>query len=453
MSKSAEARSVASRSRSLWRHPDFMKLWTGETISQLGTQVTLLALPLTAVVILKANAFQVGLLSTLEFLPFILVGLPAGVWVDRLRRRPILIAGDLLRALTLGSIPLAYELHALHMDQLYLVAFLTGIGTVFFDVAYQAYLPSLVERDQIVDGNSKLEISRSGAQLAGPGIAGILIQAIKAPVAILVDAVSYLWSAIFVGLIRRPEAPVDTAATGTRPKMRHEIREGLRYVWRHELLRPIALCTATGNLFGSIAFAILILFAVRTLHLKAGEIGVIFALGNVGFLFGAFSARRIADRIGVGPAIIWSIGLTSPFYFLVPLATPSTAFAFLVVEGFAVGWGAMAVYNINQVSLRQAITPDRMQGKMNATMRFMVWGTIPIGSFLGGVLGRSIGLRPTLWIGAAGGVLAFLWPLLSPVRRLRVIPGAPAEQIPETFEAALVASEEGLPEPGSAARP
>jgi MFS family permease len=439
-----------NRARSLWRHAEFMKLWTGETISQLGTQVTLLALPLTAVVILKANAFQVGLLSTLEFLPFIVVGLPAGVWVDRLRRRPILIAGDLLRALTLGSIPLAYELHALHILQLYMVAFVTGIGTVFFDVAYQSYLPSLVDRDQIVDGNSKLEISRSGAQLAGPGMAGFLIQALKAPVAILVDAISYLCSAVFVGLIRKAEPPVEVHGDGAKPKMRTQIREGLRYVWRHQLLRPIALCTATANLFGSMTMAILILFAVRRLDLKAGEIGLIFALGNVGFLLGAFTARPIADRIGLGRAIVWSIGLSSPVAILIPLATPSTAFAFLVIQGFVLGWGGIAVYNINQVSLRQAITPDRMQGKMNATMRFMVWGTMPIGAFVGGILGRSIGLRPTLWIAAIGGVVAFLWPLFSPVRTLKRIPDM-AE--PETPAEALAAAEEGVLEEGHLPRP
>src|SRR5213593_4695457 len=266
MSKNAKAGSDAPRSRSLWRHPDFMKLWTGETISQLGTQVTLLALPLTAVVILKANAFQVGLLSTLEFLPFILVGLPAGVWVDRLRRRRILIAGDLGRAITLGSIPIAYELHHLTIWQLYAVAFLTGVLTVFFDVSYQAYLPSLVERDQLVDGNAKLEISRSGAQLAGPGLGGLLVQALRAPVAILVDALSYLWSAMWVFLIRKKEPAIERPPEGHRP-MREDIKEGLRYVWRHPLLRPIAFCTGSSNLFSSIYLAILVLFAVRALHM------------------------------------------------------------------------------------------------------------------------------------------------------------------------------------------
>jgi len=179
--------------RSLWRHVDFMKLWTGETVSQLGTQVTQLALPLAAILVLKASAFQVGLLAALEFLPFILFGLPAGVWVDRLRRRPVLIAGDVLRVLTLGSIPVAYKLGTLHIGQLYAVAFLTGIGTVFFDVAYQSYLPALVERDQLVDGNAKLEMSRSAAQLGGPALGGFLVQLFKAPVAIAADAVSYVW--------------------------------------------------------------------------------------------------------------------------------------------------------------------------------------------------------------------------------------------------------------------
>src|SRR5205823_8179046 len=204
------------RRQVLWRHPDFLKLWTADTVSQVGTQVTFLALPFTAVAVLKANAFQVGLLSAVEFLPFILIGLPAGVWVDRLRRRPILIAGDLGRAVILGFVPLAYGLHVLKMWQLYPVAFLTGICTVFFDVAYQSYLPSLVRRDQIVEGNAKLETSRAGAQLAGPAVAGGLIQLGTAPVAILADAISYLWSASWVFLIRRPEPPVEAEVHGRR---------------------------------------------------------------------------------------------------------------------------------------------------------------------------------------------------------------------------------------------
>jgi MFS family permease len=415
-----------------------MKLWTAETVSQFGTQVTVLALPLTAILILHASAFEVGLLSSLEFLPFILVGLPAGVWVDRLRRRRILIVGDLGRAITLGSIPIAYELHHLTIWQLYAVAFLTGVLTVFFDVSYQAYLPSLVERDQLVDGNAKLEISRSGAQLAGPGVGGLLVQALRAPVAILVDALSYLWSAMWVFLIRKKEPAIERPPEGHRP-MREDIKEGLRYVWRHPLLRPIAFCTGSSNLFSSIYIAILVLFAVRVLHMKPGLIGLALAVGNVGFLLGAFSAQRIAKRVGIGPAIVGSIGLASPVYLLIPLATPSTGFAILVITVFVTGFGGMAVYNINQVSLRQAITPMRMQGRMNATMRFMVWGTLPIGAFVGGILGNTIGLRPTLWVAAIGGLFSFVPPLFSPVRTLQTIPEF-AEEVPV---GALAIAEEG----------
>src|ERR671930_1113114 len=188
---------TAQRRPSLWRHRDFMKLWTAESISQLGSQVSLLALPLIAISVLHVSTFEVGLLSTMEFLPFVLVGLPAGVWVDRLRRRPVLIAGDLGRALALGSIPLAYALHALTIGQLYAVGFVTGVLTVFFDVAYQSYLPSLVEPDQLVEGNAKLEVSSSGASIAGPGLAGGLIQLVGPAVAVLADAASFAASGLF----------------------------------------------------------------------------------------------------------------------------------------------------------------------------------------------------------------------------------------------------------------
>ena len=434
------------RARSLWRHADFMKLWTAETISQLGTQVTLLALPLTAILILKATPFQVGLLGALEFLPFIVVGLPAGVWVDRLRRRPILIVGDLGRVISLGSIPIAYELGFLHIVQLYIVAFVTGVLTVFFDVSYQAYLPSLVERDQLVDGNAKLEISRSGAQLAGPGLAGALIQILRAPVAILADAISYLGSALFVFLIRKKEPPVQWhGPDGTKPKMRSEIWEGLHYVLGNELLRPIAACTATSNLFGNLGQVVILIFAVRTLGMSPGRIGLIFGLGNMGFLLGAFLAGRVARRLGVGPTIIGASMLFGLTWIPIALLTKQVAFPLMVTALFVGGFGG-TVYNINQVSLRQSITPDRMQGRMNATMRFMVWGTIPIGAFIGGILGGTIGLRPTLWVAAVGSLFAFIPPLLSPVRSLERIPEMPTE--PPSIAEALTATDEGVVERG-----
>jgi MFS family permease len=420
---------VTEQRPSLWRHPDFLRLWTAESISQVGTQVTQLALPLAAIVVLEATPFEVALLGTVAFLPFILLGLPAGVWVDRLRRRPILIAGDVGRAVALATIPVAFVLGVLTIWQLYVVAFVVGCLTVFFDIAYQSYLPSLVDREDLVEGNAKLEISRSGAALIGPSVAGILIELLKAPLAILVDSLSYLGSAVFVFLIRRHEPePVhpDVAAGGERPGMRQDIAQGLRYVAGHRYLRWIALSTAVSNLFSNILFAIFLVYIVRELGLAAGVIGVIFAIGNIGFLTGAVLATRLERWIGLGAAIILGAVISSLGLLLIPIATAQTAFVLLVASGLLVGFGVV-VYNVNQVSFRQAITPERMQGRMNATMRFIVWGTIPIGSLLGGALGTTIGLLPTIWIGAIGGLLAILPLVLSPVRTLRSMPVSPEE--------------------------
>jgi MFS family permease len=397
-----------------------MKLWTGQTISQLGSQITLLALPLTAILLFKATPFQVGVLGTVEFLPFLLFGLPVGVWVDRLRRKPILVIADIGRFLVLASIPLAYELDSLRIGQLYVVAFLSGVFTVFFDVAYGSYLPSLIERDRLMDGNSKLEISRSGAQLLGPGMGGILVEALTAPVAILADAGSYLGSVLFLLVIRKREPPVDRPE-GASPKMLHQIREGLRYVLRHTLLRPIITCTAMLNLASGLYGAVLLLFAVRSLGMGPGLIGALLALGNIGFLGGAFVASRIARRLGVGPTLIGAAALLGIAWALVPLATPSIAVPLLIVAWTLGSFGAV-IYNVNARSLIQSITPERMLGRTIATSRFVVWGTIPLGSFAGGILGGQIGLRPTLWLSAAGGLVAFLPPLVSPVRNLIEMP-------------------------------
>jgi MFS family permease len=404
-----------------------MKLWTGQTVSQVGTQVTLLAMPLVAILLLHASAFEVGLLTAAEFAPFLIVGLPAGVWVDRLRRRPILIVSDVGRALTLGSVPLANALHVLTLGQLYGVAFVSGVLTVFFDVAYQSYLPSLVDRSRLVEGNSKLEISRSGAQLAGPGLAGVLVQTVGAASAIIVDAVSYVVSVVFVSLIRGSEAPVDRSAP--RRRMRTEIKEGLSYVFRHRQLRAIAATTGSANLIDSAILAILVLFAVRELHMSPGLIGLGFAIGNVGALIGAFSGGALARRLGTGPTIVLSAIIFSLSALFIPLAPASMPLPFLTTSLAVMGFGGV-VYNVNQVGLRQAITPERMLGRMNATMRFIVFGTMPLGAVTGGALGAAIGLRPALWIFAGVGCLAFLPVLLSPVRSLREVPELPAQDVP-----------------------
>ena len=350
------------------------------------------------------------------------------MWVDRVRRRPVLIAGDLVRAAALATIPLAHTLGLDSLALLYAVAFVTGIATVFFDVAYQSYLPSLVERDRLAEGNAKLEVSRSAAALAGPGLAGILVQVFSAPVAILADAASYAGSAGFLGAIRRHE-PRLAAPEGGHPSMRSEIAAGIRYVVRHPLLRPIAICTSTSNLFNSMGFAVLVLFAVRELDLSPGAIGIAFAVGNVGVLIGAALAERIGRALGVGRAIVASSFLFAAAGFFLPIAEPGTGAAMIAASVALNGFGSV-VYNVGQVSLRQAITPQRMLGKMNATMRFIVWGTMPIGALLGGAVGEALGLRPTLWIAAIGGTAAVIPPLLSPVRSLARIPSVELEAQP-----------------------
>jgi MFS family permease len=432
----------------LWRHPDFLKLWSAETISQFGTQVSQLALPLVAILVLDASTFEVAALATVEFLPFILFTLPAGVWVDRLPRRPILIAGDFGRAALLLSIPVAYVADVLTLGQLFVVGFLVGICTVFFDVAYQSYLPALVERNHIIEGNSKLEISRSSAQISGPGFAGLLIQIFTAPYAILVDAISFLGSGLFVLGIRKYEERRPAANIGgEKSSLWTELKEGLRFVLGNPNLRAQAGCTATSNFFSNVLFAIVLVFFVRELELSPGVIGIVFSVGGVGSLVAAFTAGRLSKRFGIGPTTIAVGILWGPSNLLIAFApTGTAAVPFLVVALLTAGF-AIAAYNIVQVSYRQAICPPRLQGRMNSVMRFIVWGTIPIGALTGGVLGSWVGLRETIVIGAVGGSLAILWIVFSPQRHLREMP-EPLEDEPQATE--LGATFPGVADPLSA---
>jgi MFS family permease len=406
----------------LWRHRDFTRLWAGQTVSQFGTQVTYLALPLTAAVTLQATPSQMGLLGAAEFAPFLLFGLFAGVWVDRLPRRNILIAADLGRAALLALIPLAALGGFLRIELLYAVGFLTGVLTVFFDVAYQSYLPALVDRADLVEGNSKLEVTRSVAQVAGPGAAGGLVQLVSAPVAIALDAASFVLSALVLGAIRRAEPP----PAASRRRIWAEIGEGLAVVLGNRHLRAIAGCTATSNLFSQIATAVYLLYLTRDLAVTPALVGVIFAAGGVGALLGALLASRTAAAVGLGPTIVGTAALF-PLGWLLTLVAGGPPALVVAVLAAAMALVSLAgtVYNVNQLSLRQTITPDRLQGRMNASMRFLVWGTIPIGALIGGFLGDLIGLRATLLVAALGSALSVLWVLLSPVRSLREQP-APA---------------------------
>jgi MFS family permease len=401
----------------LWRDGDFLRFWSAQTVSQFGSQVSAIALPFVAILVLKATTFEIAALSAIEFLPFVLFTLPAGVWVDRLRRRLLMIAADWGRALALGSIPVAYALGGLTLAQLYVVGFVVGSLTVFFDVSYQSYLPSLVSRDQLGEGNTKLEFSRAGAQVSGPGLAGLLVAAVTAPYAIVADAASFIGSALFATSIKKVEPPPPPVPECGQPRMRTEILAGLRYVRRNPIMRPFLWQIGLQNFFINMVGALLVVYAIRSLHLTAATVGLVFSLGNVGLLVGAPIAVRVGLRFGIGPTLVWGGFVTGSSYLLVAVASRPIAIPLLALAQFF--WSAGAIlYFVNGISLIQAITPDRMLGRVNASRRFAVWGVIPIGNLLGGAIAATLGLHTAVWIGATGGALSIIPLLLSPVRRI-----------------------------------
>jgi MFS family permease len=419
---------MPSLRRGLLGNGDFLKLWTGQTISVLGTQVTILAVPILAAVTLQVSPFEFGLLTTIEFVPFVFLSLPAGVWVDRLRRRPILISADLGRAVSLLSIPLAFAFNALTIWQLYVVVFVNGCLTVFFDVAYQSYLPSIVERDELVEGNAKLELTRTVSQRIGPGIAGVMIGLLTAPFALLLDAISYVVSTVLLVWIRRTEptvAPRDDS-TAPRPSMRAEIAVGVRYVTGHRWLRGLALTVALGSLFGTLADSILILYLVTEHQFPPALIGLAFSLGSIGIIAGALIASRVTKAIGVGPTIVLAAVGESLSWLPVAAAPDALLFAGLTTTIVALGFFGVG-WQVNALSLRQAITPRSMRGRVNATMRFISWSTIPLGSVLGGFLGGVIGLHNTIWLGALGSLLVFVPVALSSIWHVHEMPAPEAE--------------------------
>ncbi|QEV56288.1 MFS transporter [Streptomyces platensis] len=403
---------------------DFRLLLAGAAAGQLGAQVTLVALPLVAVLELNAPAFQVGLLTAAETAAFLLVGLPAGAWVDRMRKLPLMIRADVVRAVAMASIPLAAVAGVLTMAQLYLVALVTGVATVFFDVAHQSFVPHLLPKDQLVPGNGALETIRSSAQVAGPGLGGGLVQLLGASLAIVADAVGYLLSALFLWGIKQPESRPERVA-GT--SLRQDIGEGLRFVFGHRLLRVIAVTTGLANFFTATLMATQSVFLVRVLGLAPGVVGLVLAASAVGGLAGALCAGRLAARFGQA-RIIWLSALaTGPFALLWPLAGRGAGAALFAVGSGVVFFGAV-VYNVAQVSFRQALCPPRLLGRMNATLRFLMWGTLPLGALAGGALAEAFGARTALAWCAAGFLVVPLPLLLSPLRRMRDLPAAGAAE-------------------------
>jgi MFS family permease len=411
----AEAQ-VQSR-MSLRRHRDFMFLWGGQAVSQSGSAITTLALPLTAVVVLRASTFTVGLLSAATYAAFIFIALPAGVIVNRLAKRRLMIWCDVARLLIIASIPLAAALGVLSIGQLFAAALTAGVFSVFFDVANQSYVPTLVGPPQLTDANGKLGASRSFAQVAGPGLGGGLVAAVGVIGAVTVDGLSYAVSVASLLAIRQPEERPERAPVSMR-RCRAEIAAGLVFVGRHPILRRTTACTATGNLFIAMEMALDIVFLVRVLHVRPGLTGVLIAAGSLGGVAGGALAGPLARRIG-SARIMWIAPLVigAPSV-LVPLAEPGWR-----VVLFPIGYGISAfscvLLSVAQLTYRQLVCPPELRASMNAATRWIIWGVMPLGGLLGGALGDLIGVRPSMWLAILGTWAAGFWIFFSPLRSVR----------------------------------
>jgi MFS family permease len=405
---------------SLWHHPDFVKLWAGQTVSQLGSVVTRTAVPLVALLVLNAGPLEMALLVVAASLATLLVGLVAGAWVDRLRRRPLLIWADALRAVLLLSIPVAYAANVLGFEQLYLVMFAESCLGAVFSAAYPAYVPSLIGVDRVVEGNSKLATSDSIAEIGGPGLAGALVQLIGPPLAILVDAISFLVSAISLVLIRTPEPPRPPRDTST--PIRREIVEGLQTVRRHRVLFPMALRSIVAHVAGSFYGVLYTIYLIDELKLNPFLLGVVISAGGVGALVGSLFASRVIRRLGLGPAMIWTAVGASVLGLLTPLAQGPILVAFLMVFiPQLVGDGLQTIESVAETSLIQGFVPDRVLGRVNATLETFSHGiAYPIGALLAAALAGVIGVRGGIALGWAGMALSLVILILSPLPRVRV---------------------------------
>ncbi|HEY7562310.1 MAG TPA: MFS transporter [Gaiellaceae bacterium] len=406
---------------SLLRLPAFRNLWLGQSVSLLGDQVGFIALPLAAVLVLDAGPGEMGLLGAAALAPYLLLSLPAGVWLDRVAsRRRVMVATDVARAVLLASIPLAYALDALSFAQLYAVAFLTGCLAVFFDLSYPTLFVSVTPRERFLEGNSLVHGSRSFSFVAGPSLGGLLVQLLSAPFALLADAVSFLGSALFLGRVRAEEPPVDQAAATS---MRAQAAEGLRFIGGNAIFRPTLTAVATLNFFNSAFLALFILYATRTLGIGAGALGLVLGVAALGGICGAVIAGRVGRRLGVGRAFALGCVLFTAPLILVPLAQGPKALVlvFLFAAELISGLGVM-ILDVNAGSIMFALTPDRLRSRATGAFNVVNWGIRPLGALAGGALGAWIGVRPTLWVATVGALLGSLWLLPSPVLGLRELP-------------------------------
>lgn len=408
----------------LWRHGDFLKLWAAQAVSAFGSRITREGLPMAAILALDASPAQLGLLAALSLGPGVILGLFAGGWADRNYRRPILIGTDLLRVLLLLSVPIAAWMHWLTMPQLYLVAAAVGAASLMFAVADHAYLPSLIDRSQLMEGNAKLGVTESVAEIGGPALAGLLFKVLTAPVALLVNAATYLVSAIFLWTIRKPEPPPAPVDKAEHPFS--DLMFGLRAIWREPLVRPLLLMTVFQTLFSSFFAALYLLFAIRTLGLTTDLLGLVIAVGGVGALLGAVIAPLAVRWLGLGPAIIWLGLAAAASAVVIPLAPASVVggAAFLIV-GQILGDGLGVAAMIPAGTLRQSVFDQARLGRTGAVFHVARGSVTVVGALVGGVLAEAMGARPAMWVAVIGMVAAGLIPLFSPLRTLKVLPEAP----------------------------
>ncbi|MFB7082890.1 MFS transporter [Streptomyces sp. NPDC056308] len=398
---------------------DFGRLSAATALGQLGDRIIFLALPLVAIVALDADEFQVGVLTATTTAGSLLVGLPAGAWVDRMRKRSVMISTDLARAVALSTIPVAWWSDVLTIWWLYAVALTHGVLTVFFDVAYVSYLPHLVGRGNLVEGNSKLSAIRSVTSIGGPGIAGPLIGWLGAPATLLVSSAGMAMSGLLATGIRKREQKPER---GEHPRLLRDIKEGLAFVLKHPALRAIILGDAIFNLFLVVYQTMLLVFLKREMDLGSFGIGLILSGMGCGALLGALSATRVSKRVGQGPVIWLAPLVTCPPTVLMPMAHPGWGVYVAALGLASLSLGGVIRF-VAQSSFQQTLTPDRLLGRTSATARFVSWGGIPLGGLLGGVSGSVFGARTTLWIGAVGMMSSILPYVLSPLRSMRESPG------------------------------
>ncbi|MFG1837598.1 MFS transporter [Micromonospora sp. NPDC049175] len=407
----------------LLRHRDFRLLWTGQTVSSIGSNVTTVALPLVAVAVLDAGTFQVAVLTAAAWLPWLLIGLPAGAWVDRLPRRPVMVACDLFRALLFLTVPLAAALDRLTVTHLLVVALSAGVARVFFETADQVYLPVLLRPEQLPEGNAKLHATQTASYVVGPGVAGLIAQLIGAVTALLLDAISFLVSAVCLLRIRTVE-PRARREDRSR-SLRRDIAEGLRFVARDPYLRVLTVFGAASNIGLTGYQAVLVVFLVRELRLEPGLVGVLIAVMSAGGIIGALLATTLGRRCGTARALLIAGVFTGPPALLIPLGTPGIGLAWPALGGLLIGLG-VAIGNVVKGAFRQTYTPHHLLGRVTVSMHLLNYGTIPLAAVLAGALGARYGVATAIVVMTAWLAVTPLILLIGPIRRRRDLPAAPA---------------------------